>query len=271
MTTGIATRNWRRRSGDVLAEYREAAHDADFWERQWARSDLSRYLARFRGGRLGYFERPFVRHLPRDQPVLEGGCGRGQLVLALSRRGYDAYGVEYAASTVQAILAVEPGLKIQAADLRRLPFPDGFFGGYISLGVVEHYWNGPDEILAEARRTVRPGGTLLLSVPHYSPALRRLAERLDLPAAQEARDDFYQFYMTREALESMLKRHGFAPLKTYYYDAVHGAKRAYPAFLRLYERSWLTRFVTTRLNKLSLPQGLIRPFAHMALCAAIRT
>jgi SAM-dependent methyltransferase len=270
MSTSLAARTWLRRSAEVLAEYKEAAHDAGFWDRQWARTDLERYLARFRGGRLGYFRRPFLRHLPRAQPVLEGGCGRGQLVLALSRRGYDAYGVEYGAETVRAIRAVEPSLRVQAADLRRLPFPDGFFGGYISLGVVEHYWNGPDEILREARRTLRPGGALLLSVPHFSPALRRLVRRLEVPQAAE-REDFYQFYFTPEALKEMLRGHGFEPLATYYYDAVHGAKRGYPAFLHAYDRSRLVRFVTTRLNRLSYPSALIRGFAHMVLCAAIRT
>ena len=110
---------WLRRSAEVLAEYREAADDG-FWQRQWGRTDLQRYLARYRGGRLGYFDGPFRRHLPRDQPVLEAGCGRGQYVLALQRLGYDVHGVEYAEETVRAVREVEPSLRIRAADLRAL-------------------------------------------------------------------------------------------------------------------------------------------------------
>ena len=80
-----------------------------FWERQWGKSDLARYLARFRNGRLGYFDAPFRRYLPRDAPVLEGGCGRGQHVLALARLGYDVHGVEYAEETVRASDAIDDG------------------------------------------------------------------------------------------------------------------------------------------------------------------
>lgn len=258
---------WLRHTSDVLAEYRQPA-DSGFWERRWARTDLARYLSRFRDGRLGYFDAPFRRHLPRDAPVLEGGCGRGQHVLALSRLGYDVYGVEYAEETVRAVREVEPSLRIEAADLRALPFADGFFGGYVSLGVIEHYWGGPRGILDEARRVLRPGGALLLSVPHFSPGLRRLVERRGIPLAATERDDFYQFYFSRPAIEELLTAHGFRPVDAYYYDAVYGAKRAYPAFLRMYERSRLFRYSMTRLNRLSLPQALLRRFSHMVLIAA---
>jgi SAM-dependent methyltransferase len=259
---------WLRRSPEVLAEYREAA-DSGFWERQWGKSDLARYLARFRDGRLGYFDAPFRRYLPRDAPVLEGGCGRGQHVLALARLGYDVHGVEYAEETVRAIREVEPALKVQAADLRSLPFPDGFFGGYISLGVIEHYWGGPGGILDEARRVLRPGGALLLSVPHYSPGLRRLVERRNVGDAAE-RDDFYQFYFSKGAIEETLRAHGFRPIDAFYYDAVYGAKRAYPTFLRMYEKSRVFRYSMTRLNRLALPQALLRRFSHMVLIVARR-
>ncbi|HEX5138918.1 MAG TPA: class I SAM-dependent methyltransferase [Planctomycetota bacterium] len=259
---------WLRRSAEVLAEYREAA-DAGFWQRRWGGTDLARYLAGFRGGRLGYFEAPFRRHLPKDAPVLEAGCGRAQYVMALSRLGYDVFGVEYAEDTVRAVREVEPSLQVTAGDLRTLPFPDGFFGGYISLGVIEHYWGGPGAILAEARRVLRKDGVMLLSVPHFSPGLRRLVEGREVGEARE-REDFYQFYFTRGAIEETLRTHGFRPFDAFYYDAVYGAKRAYPAFLKMYEKSKLFRYSMTRLNRLALPQAIVRRFSHMVLIAARR-
>lgn len=259
---------WLRRSPEVLAEYREAA-DAGFWERQWSRTDLADYLAGFRGGRLGCFDTPFRRHLPKEAPVLEAGCGRAQYVLALASLGYDVHGVEYAEETVRAVREVEPSLQVRAGDLRALPFPDGYFGGYISLGVIEHYWGGPSAILAEARRVLRRDGVMLLSVPHFSPGLRRLVDERGIGAAEE-RDDFYQFYFSRGAIEETLRSHGFRPFDAFYYDAVYGAKRAYPAFLRMYERSRLFRYSMTRLNRLALPQALLKRFSHMVLIAARR-
>jgi len=113
----------------------------------------------------------------------------------------------------------------------------------------------------------REDGVLLLSVPHFSPGLRRLVDGRGVGAAQE-REDFYQFYFSREAIEEVLRSHGFAPSDAFYYDAVYGAKRAYPAFLRMYERSRLFRYSMTRLNRLALPQGLLKRFSHMVLIAA---
>ncbi len=52
-----------------------------------------------------------------------------------------------------------------SGDIRDLPTPDGFFDGYLSFGVIEHFPQGQEQILAEAARVVRPGGLLLLSVP----------------------------------------------------------------------------------------------------------
>jgi len=46
----------------------------------------------------------------------------------------------------------------------RFPFPDGSFDGVLCSQVFEHVFN-PSEFLVEIRRVLRPGGTLLLSVP----------------------------------------------------------------------------------------------------------
>jgi SAM-dependent methyltransferase len=60
-----------------------------------------------------------------------------------------------------------------AADVGHMPFPDGFADVCISLGVVEHFPGGPQQVLAEMCRVLRPGGLLFLTVPYYN-WLRRL-------------------------------------------------------------------------------------------------
>jgi SAM-dependent methyltransferase len=47
---------------------------------------------------------------------------------------------------------------------RQFPVEDGSFDGVLSSQVLQHVFN-PDEFLNEVRRVLRPGGTLLLSVP----------------------------------------------------------------------------------------------------------
>jgi len=49
-------------------------------------------------------------------------------------------------------------------DGRTLPFADERFDSAVCFEVLEHVFN-PDEVLAELRRVLKPGGRLLLSIP----------------------------------------------------------------------------------------------------------
>lgn len=42
-------------------------------------------------------------------------------------------------------------------DVRKLQFADGFFDGYWSLGVIEYFWEGYNEIVNEVKRVIKPG------------------------------------------------------------------------------------------------------------------
>lgn len=61
------------------------------------------------------------------------------------------------------------GVKIELADLTRLPFPEGSFEGVICLNHLQH---APDveSLLAEAARVLKPGGVLVADIVPY-PAL----------------------------------------------------------------------------------------------------
>jgi len=254
---------------EVLAEYREAADQPEFWTQRWKGTDLARYFERYEGGYLAYFDGLFRKHLPRDAPVLEAGCGRGQYVLALQRRGYDVYGIEFSEETVAAAREAEPTLNVRVGDLRALDFEDGFFGAYISLGVIEHYYGGPDEIMREAHRVVRPGGKLLLSVPHFSPCFRRRME--DDSEGPGGSKDFYQFYFSRDEIEERIRDFGFEPEESFFYDCVYGAKRSFPKVMGALTSNRIFRAALTRINRLPGPQSLFRHFSHMIMIVATRT
>ena len=49
-------------------------------------------------------------------------------------------------------------------DGKTLPFADESFDSLVSFEVLEHVFN-PDEVLAEMRRVLKPGGTMLLTLP----------------------------------------------------------------------------------------------------------
>lgn len=106
------------------------------------------------------------QRVPDGARILDAGCGAGEYVVALSRIGYDAHGVEYLAEKVAQWEAAHPGDgRVQRGDLVTLPFEDGSFDAVLLNEVLEHV---PDEraTLAELRRVLRPGGILLLFSPN---------------------------------------------------------------------------------------------------------
>lgn len=150
-------------------------------------------------------------YLPAGAAVLEGGCGRADKVKSMSDAGYRAIGLDFAASTVAQARLDYPNLDIRQGDVRALEFPDGSFDGYWSIGVIEHFWEGYDPILAEAARVVKPGGFLFLTAPWFSPYRHRKMraggyERNDFAKEPEA---FYQFALERQEISRDLARHGF--------------------------------------------------------------
>jgi SAM-dependent methyltransferase len=155
------------------------------------------------------------KYLPAGSKVLEGGCGRANKVKAISDAGFTAVGVDFAADSVAQAKFDYPDLDIRLGDVRSLDFPAASLDGYWSIGVIEHFWEGYDAILAEAARVLRAGGLLFLSAPWLSPFRYRKARSGGYPSmdfAQEP-DSFYQFGLGRVEVSSRLERHGFELLR----------------------------------------------------------
>lgn len=111
--------------------------------------------------RLGsYYRREVLEHLglvpPADASVLDVGCHDGA-VLYRPGGGFQV-GVDIEPCRTYPIRYVQ-------GDGRRLPFRRGSFERIYVLEVIEHLCER-EEIVASALRCLRPGGTLILSVPH---------------------------------------------------------------------------------------------------------
>lgn len=189
--------------------YVEQEADAAFWDARWAAS-LSRESI-VGGGQDSLIVPTTNRYLAPPAKILEAGCGTGRYCAALDAAGFRALGLDYAQETLRAVKKLVPELSLVAGDAWRLPLPDGGFDGLWSLGVIEHFWDGYDGLIAEMARVLRPGGYLFLSHPQISP-LRRLKAALGrYPAfrGEAAPDGFYQFLLPPEETIAAVRHHGF--------------------------------------------------------------
>ncbi len=155
------------------------------------------------------------KYLQQGARVLEGGCGRANKVKSMADAGFRAVGVDFAAQTVEQARRDFPGIDIREGDVRALEFPDGYFDGYWSIGVIEHFWGGYDAILAEAARVLKPCGFLFLTAPWFSPYRERRVRAGHYPSDEFADEpaSFYQFALSRAEVCSALVRHGFEVLR----------------------------------------------------------
>jgi methionine biosynthesis protein MetW len=129
-----------------------------------------------------------IRELTRTSrcKILDIGCGEGSLLEPFSK-SQECYGVDI--SKAQLKKARAKGIVAYRTDLERgaLPFADDLFDLIICSETVEHLLD-PDNLLQEAHRTIRFGGTFILTFPNINQPLSWLMQvAFDLPPRFSAR------------------------------------------------------------------------------------
>ena len=177
-----------------------------------------------------------VRAAPLTGRCLNAGCGEGLycgfiegLPGVTQIMNVDLSGTERLLGRLS-----DPRHKATDASLTDLPFPDGSFDSCICTEVLEHI---PDDNAAirELARCVKPGGTLLISVPHppapYDPSHVREGYRL-------------------AELTALLARHGVAVVES---------ARCFGFSMRLLIWLWRWQYCALGHGRRSLmPRGLIQ-------------
>src|SRR6266513_271610 len=104
--------------------------NAEFWNHNWAPSELARVLADVRIVENDPSYDLLMDKLRRDRLFLEGGCGQGQWVKYLADRGYRAVGVDFAERTIERLHRAAPELDVRVGNITALPFGDGEVHSY---------------------------------------------------------------------------------------------------------------------------------------------
>ncbi len=135
------------------------------WEKNWENITIPEVLSIFDYVRVKKQMEIFCRVLPKPGKILEGGCGLAPYLIRLRQLGYDVQGVDYNEGPVLKVRQFDPTLPVSVGDVTQLPFPDASFDGYLSLGVIEHFFEGPQKAIAEAFRVLKPGAVFVVTVP----------------------------------------------------------------------------------------------------------
>ena len=97
--------------------------------------------------------------------VLDLGCAFGFTSLKLARKGYRTVGVDNSARYIAQAKRKHPTGEYILCSAETLPLADASFDGLLFLDGLEHVTH-EEAVVSEIRRVLKPGGTLIVSVPH---------------------------------------------------------------------------------------------------------
>lgn len=112
------------------------------------------------------------KYVPRFGKILEAGCGLGRYVFYFSKFGINIEGLDFSKETIDYLRAWQTkygyNQEFLIGDVTKLPYENSSLRGYISLGVVEHFIEGPYQAIKEAFRVLEPGGIAIITTPSVS-------------------------------------------------------------------------------------------------------
>lgn len=97
---------------------------------------------------------------------LDAGCGKGELLLFMKKKGYEVFGIDYSSQAVQIAKKLMKKFHVHAVikrkDVRDTSFPNSKFDYVISTDVVEHLDDNDAvvDFFNESYRILKKGGVL---------------------------------------------------------------------------------------------------------------
>ncbi len=121
-----------------------------------------------------------LRDVTIAAPVLDLGCGTGEVARSVLRSHWPVDGLELVANEARVANTSGVFRAVMRADGTRLPVASAAYGAVYSHSVLEHIPSDLD-VVREAARVLRPGGRLVFTVP--APAF---ADRIESESGSDA-------------------------------------------------------------------------------------
>ena len=199
------------------------------FEDEWSRSNIEDLVNTNNYRRAKEERRIYEHYIPKNELILEAGCGLGPKVIYFKKQGFRSIGVDFVHSALQRLKQFDPATRLATCDIHDCPFRDNSFGTYLSYGVVEHFPHGPEEAIKEAYRALKEDGIILMMVPaenflsrfihdpnNYLNRLRKnplIRKFLQKPPLNETHEhDLFMKLHTRREMKDILERIGFEVL-----------------------------------------------------------
>jgi len=110
--------------------------------------------------------RPLAEYVKDRDKVLDLGCGNGRLTELFQGRHIEYFGIDNSEKLIEIARQKYPNVDFRVFDGFKIPFGDNFFAKIYCIAVLHHIPGRQlrQEFLDEARRVLKPGGRLILSV-----------------------------------------------------------------------------------------------------------
>jgi len=200
-----------------------AFHDelASGWEKKYLRGGFAR--------RKSFFLHNVFPLLGPPGYWLDAGCGSGTFSRMLAQSGHTVLGVD---ASEQMLIEATDNIGDLAGRLsfrlietvESLPFPDESFDGVICLSVLE-YLECPDDALKEMSRILKPGGTIIFSVPHghsFLRSIQKIYRRLGISQREKSVRylDYSRFESTPQEMAQAVRKYGMLVYEIVGFDPI---------------------------------------------------
>jgi ubiquinone/menaquinone biosynthesis C-methylase UbiE len=240
--------------------------------------DMTNYSFRIRRERVVELLDPILRP---GMHVLDVGCGTGIMAPLVLRRKAHYQGVDLSRNMIHEARqkhlgteASEGSVAFTVADVERMPLPDAHYDVLLALGLLEYFEN-PQRVVDEIIRVVKPGGSVIVSVPNvlcvdtltswlFSPILTTPMKYLRRMRGRATQASNYRNHKYRPTkLDKMFLARGFRKTGAVYYNleaAAYPLRRLLPNLalrikktMETYQHGPLRVFATAYVARFTKP------------------